>query len=376
MPFDHGMNKKENWQDSKTAISLLSFCLCCFLLYYLIFHLNKGMNLSYFQMVLPNASHLSFASFLVGMPLVSGAAWWKKKRIWFAPAFLTVLLIFTQIFATALGFHGTEYYFSLVMLIFVIVIVAFLGERIEKVRSLSELNEKLEIEREKLKDANQELEAFAYSVSHDLRVPLRAIDGFSRILLEDYEDRLDDEGKRLIHIVRENTGKMGQLIDDILQLSRAGRQEMKMYKIDMEALVRTVFGELASAGADEVKLELKPLPTAYGDQTLIRQVLTNLISNSFKFTQPVKSPLIEVGALDGESENTYYVRDNGVGFNMKYSNKLFGLFQRLHGQDEFDGTGVGLSIVQRIIRRHGGHVWGEGEVNQGATIYFTLPKEK
>jgi len=398
MPVDLRI-KEGNRLEIGAKIIILS--LLCFLIYYLQSHVGKTPNLSELQMispnsslqiVLPNFSHLSLLSYFVGVPLISKDVWWRNRRIWFAPAFLTVLLILTQIFASSVRFPRTEYYFGLVMIIFIVVIVAFLSERIEKVRRLSQLNEELEIEREKLKDANDELESFAYSISHDLRVPLRAIDGFSRILVEDYEDKLDEEGKRLINIVRENTGKMGQLIDDILQLSRASRQAMKMYKIDMEALVRDIFKEVNSVSKgrkesanEHVQLEIKPLPVAYGDQTLIRQVLTNLISNSIKFTRPIKNPLIEVGVLEGEDEgkaetkgnyNVYYVRDNGVGFNMKYSDKLFGLFQRLHGQDEFEGTGVGLSIVQRIIRRHGGYVWGQGEVNKGATIYFSLPYEK
>jgi len=232
----------------------------------------------------------------------------------------------------------------------------------------------LKKESEKLEDANKELEAFAYSVSHDLRVPLRAIDGFSRIVLEDYEDKLDDEGKRLLNVVRENTKKMGQLIDDILLLSRAGRQEMVISPIDMESLVKNIFEELKpSIGDRDVQLEIKSLPQAYGDRTLINQVFTNLISNSIKFTRIREKAIIEVGSEEGKDENVYYVKDNGAGFDMKYIHKLFGLFQRLHGADEFEGTGVGLSIVQRIIRRHGGRVWAEGEIDKGAIIYFTLP---
>jgi two-component system sensor kinase len=242
------------------------------------------------------------------------------------------------------------------------------------VNSLNKLNEQLEEERKKLEDANDELEAFAYSVSHDLRVPLRAIDGFSRILVEDYQENLDDEGKRLIDIIRENTKKMGQLIDDILQLSRAGRHEINLTEIDMETLIQTVFNELKQSNQErDIELELEPLPQVYADRTLLQQVISNLLSNSIKFTTPRDTSIIKVGFQVAKKEYIYYVQDNGVGFNMKYSGKLFGLFQRLHGQNEFEGTGVGLSIVQRIIRRHGGDVWGEGEVDKGATIYFSLP---
>jgi two-component system sensor kinase len=299
---------------------------------------------------------------------------WMKRRTWFAPVFLALILIFIQLLANRIGIRFYEDYFLIVMFIFAVVIVAFLSERIEKVRSLNRLNEELEKERKKLEAANKELEAFAYSVSHDLRVPLRAIDGFSRILVEDYQDDLDDEGKRLIGIIRENTKKMGQLIDDILHLSRAGRQEMNITQIDMASLFKNTFDELKRTHEDRnIELELETIPPAYGDRTLLQQVISNLIANSIKFTTPRDPAIIEVGSKKGDKENIYYVKDNGVGFDMKYSSKLFGLFQRLHGQNEFEGTGVGLSIVQRIIRRHGGDVWGEGKVDQGATIYFSLP---
>lgn len=299
---------------------------------------------------------------------------WLKWRTWFAPVLLAVILVFVQLLANSFGFAFFEDYFLIVMIIFVVVMVAFLSERIEKVRILNKLNEELEGERKKLEDANDELEAFAYSVSHDLRVPLRAIDGFSRILVEDYREDLDDEGKRIIGIIRDNTKKMGQLIDDILQLSRAGRHEINLTEIDMETLIQNTFNELKQSNEQRnVELDLEPLPPIYADRTLIQQVISNLLANSFKFTTPRETALIKVGFQVGKNEYIYYVQDNGVGFNMKYSGKLFGLFQRLHGQNEFEGTGVGLSIVQRIIRKHGGDVWGEGEVDKGATIYFSLP---
>lgn len=299
---------------------------------------------------------------------------WLNKRTWFAPVLLAAILIFIQVLAQSFGFAFYQNYFYIVMLIFVVVIIAFLSERIEKVRSLNELNNQLLEEQNKLEDANQELEAFAYSVSHDLRVPLRAIDGFSRILVEDYQDELDDEGERLINIIRDNTKKMGQLIDDILQLSRAGRQEINLTQLDIESIFQNVFNELKQSNEDRnIVLEMEPLPKVYADRTLLQQVISNLLSNSFKFTNTRETAKIKVGFEVGKKEYIYYVKDNGVGFNMKYSDKLFGLFQRLHGQNEFDGTGVGLSIVQRIIRRHGGDVWAEGKVDEGATFYFSLP---
>jgi two-component system sensor kinase len=267
-------------------------------------------------------------------------------------------------------------YFALLLLLLVVLMVALLTERIEKVGTLRNLNKELQRETIKLEDANNELEAFAYSVSHDLRVPLRAIDGFSRIVLEDYEDKLDEEGIRLLNIVRDNTKKMGQLIDDILLLSRAGRQEMKLAELDMSSLAKNVYREFHQDTQDRKLIFIvDDLPRAKADRALMTQVFTNLIGNAIKFTQKTTNAKVEVGYVDEKDDIVYYVQDNGAGFDMKYYDKLFGLFQRLHTQDEFKGTGVGLSIVQRIISRHGGRVWGEGEVGKGATIYFSLPKD-
>lgn len=270
-----------------------------------------------------------------------------------------------------------EDYFRLLMVIIVVIMVALLTERIEKARKLGNLNEELQEQAEKLEDANQELEAFAYSVSHDLRVPLRAIDGFSTILIEDYQDKLDDEGIRLLNIVRDNTAKMGHLIDDILLLSRAGRQEMKLNELDMRSLAENTYKDFqADTEGRELEFTVFDMPTVYADRALIGQVWQNLIGNAIKFTKKRNPGIIEVGAVDEGDDILFYCRDNGAGFDMKYINKLFGLFQRLHSPEEFEGTGVGLSIVQRIIKRHGGKVWGEGAVDQGAIIYFTLPKGK
>jgi light-regulated signal transduction histidine kinase (bacteriophytochrome) len=267
-------------------------------------------------------------------------------------------------------------YIGILLLLLIVVMVALLTERIEKVRSLRTLNNELTKETIKLEDANNELEAFAYSVSHDLRVPLRAIDGFSRIVIEDYEDKLDEEGIRLLNIVRDNTKKMGQLIDDILLLSRAGRQEMKISELDMGSLAKRVYQDFSQdTEGRNVGFTADDIPMAMGDRALLTQVFTNLIGNAIKFTREKDIATIEVGSNEDKDYKIYYVKDNGAGFDMKYYDKLFGLFQRLHSQEEFEGTGVGLSIVQRIISRHGGRVWGEGEVDKGATIFFSLPKK-
>ncbi len=238
-------------------------------------------------------------------------------------------------------------------------------------------NKKLEKQSKQLKDANDELESFAFSISHDLRTPLRAIDGYSRVLLKRYEDKLDDQGKRFLNNVRDNTLRMAHLIDDILALSRAGRTELKKTDVNMESLIKNVFKELRpTTDGLEVQLKVHPIPLVYSDRTAMHQIVTNLISNSIKFTEHKENPIIEIGAEKGEIETVFYIKDNGAGFNMKYYNKLFDLFQRLHSQKEFEGTGVGLAIVKRLLNRQGGRIWAEGKVNKGATFFFTLPNKE
>ncbi|MBI3479822.1 MAG: PAS domain S-box protein [Nitrosomonadales bacterium] len=240
-------------------------------------------------------------------------------------------------------------------------------------QNIRHLNNELQQHAGALEAANKELEAFSYSVSHDLRTPLRAIDGFSRILLDDYTDKLDAEGKRLLNVVRDNAGKMGQLIDDILKFSRAGRLEINFSGIDMEGLVREVYEELRPTAMRELQVEIGHIPPAQGDRAMMRQVIVNLLSNAIKFTRSRESARIEVGSSVEGNETIYFVKDNGAGFDMQYVDRLFGVFQRLHTANEFEGTGIGLAIVKRIINRHCGRVWAEGKVNGGATIYFTLP---
>jgi two-component system sensor kinase len=244
----------------------------------------------------------------------------------------------------------------------------------ERTAEILETSKRLEDANKSLANVNRELETFAYSVSHDLRTPLRAVDGFSRILLEEYAPKLDTEGQRIVGVVREGTKKMAQMIDDILAFSRAGKKEVASAAIDMEELVRAALKDLQPLLAGRyVKLEIKPLPASHGDAPMIQRVWTNLLDNAIKFTRHQPEGTIEVGAQVGKGEIVYYVKDNGVGFDMQYVGKLFGVFQRLHGQNEFPGTGIGLAIVKRIVARHGGHVWAGGKVNQGATIYFALP---
>ncbi len=239
------------------------------------------------------------------------------------------------------------------------------------------LNRELERHIIQLGEANKELEAFSYSVSHDLRAPLRAIDGFSNILLKKQADKLDNEDKRMLNIIRINTQKMGELIENLLTLSRLGRKEMALSDIDMCELAKDVCQELrATVPGRVLQFNIKTLPAAIGDIKLIRQVFVNLLSNAIKFTRSREIAVIEVGGWNEKNENIYYVKDNGVGFDMQYSDQLFGVFQRLHSEKEFEGTGVGLAIIQRIIHRHGGRVWAEGKIDEGAIFYFTLPKKE
>jgi PAS domain S-box-containing protein len=224
-----------------------------------------------------------------------------------------------------------------------------------------------------LEEMNRELESFSYSVSHDLRAPLRAIDGFSQMIMEDYGTNVPPEALRYIGVVRQNAQKMGRLIEDLLAFSRVGRQDVRRSAIDMTALVREIAEELAAAAPGrKLDIRVKDLPPASGDTAMIKQVFVNLLSNAVKFTRPRETAEIEVGSFTENGRNVYYVRDNGVGFDMAYADRLFNVFQRLHSTADFEGTGIGLAIVSRIIKKHGGRVWAEGAVDKGATFYVSF----
>jgi signal transduction histidine kinase len=249
--------------------------------------------------------------------------------------------------------------------------------RKEADKALIDANNRLQLHTDQLEQANKELEGFSYSISHDLRIPLRAVAGYATILSEDYEEKLDSNGKRLLGVIRENSKRMGVLIDDLLAFSKSGRQALSLVDIDMRALVENTLVEIPQReGSNSTQMIVEELPHAHGDRALLKQVWMNLLSNAVKYSSKTEAANIRVSGTRNEGEVVYAVSDNGVGFDMQYYNKLFGVFQRLHSIDEFPGTGVGLAIVQRIVLRHGGRVWADGTINQGATFYFALPNKE
>ncbi|MBI4319778.1 MAG: hypothetical protein HY675_14915 [Chloroflexi bacterium] len=234
----------------------------------------------------------------------------------------------------------------------------------------------VELERRatELAAANQELEAFAYSVSHDLKAPLRTVDGFSQMLLEDYADRLDDQGKEYVHIVRQGSQRMAQLIDDLLSLSRINRSEMIRQQVDLSELAQRAAIDLKRSQPERrVEFAIAPGLLVDGDARLLRVALENLLGNAWKFTSHHRTATIQLGKEDRQGQAVYYIRDDGAGFDPAFAGKLFSAFKRLHNDDEFPGNGIGLATVQRIIHRHGGQIWAEGAVERGATFYFTIP---
>jgi PAS domain S-box-containing protein len=241
------------------------------------------------------------------------------------------------------------------------------GEEIQK------LNRDLQANVLQLEANNKEIESFSYSISHDLRAPLRALNGYSSMLEEDYGKTLDSEARRMLSSIAFNAQKMGRLIDDLLTFSRMGKKEIQKTQVNMSEMVKGILAEISRSKEHKAAVLIHELPEAMGDQALLTQVWINLLSNAIKYSANREKPCVEIGSEISNQHITYFVKDNGAGFNMKYADKLFGVFQRLHSDKEFEGTGVGLAIVQRIIARHGGRVWAQAEEGAGATFYFTLP---
>jgi len=312
--------------------------------------------------------------------------------VWYAgqgPGVLAVVLA-----ALSFDFFFTEPLYSLaikaedqtyfvVFVLFAVMIGAFAQRRrriehdLRRARDeLAQSNAALERRRLELESANKELEAFAYSTSHDLRAPLRHVAGYSELLQKHAGAALDDKGRRYVANLLESSKKMGMLIDDLLAFSRIGRAEAHNTMVSLEQLLREVLAEVErdTEGRD-IAWKVGALPTVHGDRAMLRVALSNLVSNAVKFTRTRPHAEIEIGSAEGKpDEVVVFVKDNGVGFDMKYLNKLFGVFQRLHRPESFEGTGIGLATVQRIVARHGGRVWAEGVVDGGATFYFSAPK--
>jgi PAS domain S-box-containing protein len=248
------------------------------------------------------------------------------------------------------------------------------GEIVQWVGTSTDIDDQKAAE-EKLKRANAEMESFSYSVSHDLRGPLRAIAGFVHVLKEEHTASFDTEALRLMDIISKNTNKMKHLIDDLLNFSRVSRKEVEKSEIDIKNIVQNVIESLKSENQiqEKTSIVINDLPFAESDESMIRQVFINLISNAAKFTRSKQNPYIEIGSYEEKDQYVFYVKDNGVGFDAQYINKLFGIFQRLHNIEEFEGTGIGLAIVKRVINRHGGYVWADGTEGEGAVFYFSLP---
>jgi light-regulated signal transduction histidine kinase (bacteriophytochrome) len=246
----------------------------------------------------------------------------------------------------------------------------------KQVDELNRVTAQLKEEHIKLEHSNEELEAFSYSISHDLRAPLRAIKGFSEYLAEDFPEKLGETGKRFIYTIRENAIKMDKLISDTLNLSLVSKSGLKRTRVDMEQIVGEIYSEMTTEQEKKAfRFIVHPMPPVFGDASQIKRIWQNLIGNALKYSSNSASKVIEIGSQNQNNETVFYIRDEGAGFSQNQKNKIFGVFFRLHREEEFPGTGVGLAIVERIVKKHGGKVWARGKINQGATFFFTIPQK-
>jgi signal transduction histidine kinase len=281
--------------------------------------------------------------------------------------------------AGAIGIYWTDIHSSsneeIILLQSLASIAAAALENIRILRQQEQTEVQLESFKKECDSLNKEFESFSYSISHDLRAPLRAIVGFSRMLHEDYHRVLDAEGSRILGVVQRNAHKMENLIDELLKLSRVGRKELARIVIDTPRLVQSTINEINNSVSHKSTIQIGALLPSFADYALLSQVWMNLLLNAIKFSSKKESPFIEIGCYTTETHIVYFIKDNGAGFDMAYADKLFGVFQRLHKPTEFEGAGIGLALAQRIIGKHGGSIWAEASVNEGATFYFSLPAQ-
>lgn len=298
--------------------------------------------------------------------------------LFFAGYITSLFLISAEIKELLVLLIGLVFFFGALFVYLVVRVSTDSIDALNKKNKTDELNKELEKNIILLKESYDELESFSYSISHDLRTPIRAVTGFASILEKKYLNQFDEEGKYLLRIITGQGKKMGQLIDDLLAFAQLGKKEIKKSKVNMAAMANEVLDEVLKLAEKKykAKITIKNLPDAPCDHDLIRQVWINLIENALKYSFTKPEPIIEISSSQNADSITYYIKDNGIGFDMKYNNKLFGVFQRLHNSEEYSGTGIGLAIVAKIIKRHGGKVWAEGKENEGATFYFSLPNEK
>lgn len=346
-------NLKEKY---KIAIMAILLIISSFLIYYFHGVVQTGIVFTHFLYI----------------PMILATLWWRRKGL-IIPVFLVIMLNISHFFIRIDVEPYNDQIRSIMFIVTGFIVAELSQEILKREDELKRSHDDLELQAIELRAVNTELEAFNYSVSHDLRSPLRSLDGFSQALLEDYTNKLDAQGIDYLQRIRAASQKMAQLIDDLLNLSRLTRSKMDFETVYLSGLAQAVAVELKKSEPErQVEFDIEKGLVVNGDKRLLRILLENLLGNAWKFTGNNPKTRIEFGVTQVDSKLAYFIRDNGAGFDMTYADKLFSAFQRLHSPSEFQGSGIGLATVQRIINRHGGQVWAEGAVEQGATFYFTL----